>query len=103
MLIMLQLLFASMSNHTTKYLVCYDICDAKRLRRVHRLIRDWGVPIQFSIFEIEVNSDQFEQLMAKLTELINQEEDKVMFYRLSPQQDRICLGVSVQTEDLLFV
>jgi len=92
-----------MSKHSTKYLVCYDICDSKRLRRVHRLIRVWGVPIQFSIFEIEVNSDQFEQLMAELTDLINQEEDKVMFYRLSPEQDRICLGVAVQTEDLLFV
>ena len=103
MLSMLQQLFANMSNNSTKYLVCYDICDTKRLRRVHRLIKDWGVPIQFSIFEIEVNSDQFEQLMAELTDLINQEEDKVMFYRLSPEQDRICLGVAVQTEDLLFV
>lgn len=103
MLSTLQRLFANMSNHLIKYLVCYDICDSRRLRRVHRLIRDLGVPIQFSIFEIEVNSDQFEQLRAELTDLINGAEDKVMFYRLSPEQDRICLGVSVQTEDLLFV
>ena len=70
---------------------------------MHRLIRDWGVPIQFSIFEVEVNSDQLEQLMAELRGLINQDEDKVMFYRLSPEQDRICLGLAVQVEDLLFV
>jgi len=92
-----------MSNHSIKYLVCYDICNAKRLRRVHRLIRDWGIPIQFSIFEVEVNSGQFKQLTEKLSNLINQMEDKVMFYRLNPEQDRICLGLEVQTGDLMFV
>ena len=100
---MLPILFASMIKHSIKYLVCYDICDAKRLRRVHRLIRDWGIPIQFSVFEVEVNFDQFEKLQANLVGLMNLEEDKVMFYRLVPQQKRICLGVTVQTEDLLFV
>ncbi|OQK17981.1 hypothetical protein AU255_09025 [Methyloprofundus sedimenti] len=92
-----------MSNHFIKYLVCYDICDVSRLRRVHRLIRDWGIPIQFSIFELELSACQLDHLMAELKGIINLDEDKVMFYRLSPQQERICLGCAVQTEDLLFV
>jgi len=92
-----------MSSHSTKYLVCYDICDPKRLRRVHRVIRDWGVPIQFSIFELELRPEQLQSLMNELNAMINLEEDKIMFYRLSPEQDRICLGVEVQTEDLLFI
>jgi len=92
-----------MSSRSTKYLVCYDICNAKRLRRIHRLVRDWGVPIQFSIFEVEVLPKQFDQLKAELSQLMDLQEDKVMFYRLSPDQDRVCLGVQVQTEDLMFV
>jgi len=92
-----------MSNHKAKYLVCYDICDAKRLRRIHRLIRDWGIPIQFSIFEVEVLPKQCEKLKTELSQLMDLSEDKVMFYRLSPEQDRVCLGVQVQTEDLLFL
>ena len=103
MRVWLSILFVSMSSHCTKYLLCYDICDPKRLRRVHRLVRDWGVPIQFSMFEIEVNSGQLESLIVQLTDLMNPDEDKVMFYRLNPKQARICLGIEVQTEDLLFV
>jgi len=92
-----------MSYQSVKYLICYDICDPKRLRRVHRTIRDWGVPIQFSIFEAELNTLQLKQLIQQLTEIIESNEDKVMFYRLPPNQTPICLGVSVQTDDLLFV
>jgi len=103
MLSMLLRLLVCMHHHVTKYLVCYDICEPKRLRRVHRLIRDWGVPIQFSLFEVELTLEQLKQLQGDLMGFINQAEDKVMFYRLSPQQTRICLGVSVQTQDLLFV
>lgn len=92
-----------MSNHSTKYLVCYDICNPKRLRRVHKEIRDWGVPIQFSIFEIDVNTTQLARLKALLIKMIDVTEDKIMFYRLMPKQERICLGLNVQTEDLLFI
>ena len=70
---------------------------------MHKAIRDWGIPIQYSIFEVEVNPRQLAQLLEELTGLIDTQEDKVMFYRLSPNQDRISLGVAVQTEDLLFV
>jgi len=92
-----------MSSHLVKYLVCYDICNPKRLRRVHHTVRDWGIPIQFSIFEVELTDFQLKQLIAELSTIIEPNEDKVMFYRLTPQQKPICLGVAVQTEDLLFV
>jgi len=67
------------------------------------MIRDWGVAIQFSIFEVELTPLQLKQLTDQLLEIIEVDEDKVMFYRLAPKQKAICLGVVVQTEDLLFV
>ena len=33
------------------YLVCYDIRDDKRLRKVHKTMRDFGDHLQYSIFE----------------------------------------------------
>lgn len=92
-----------MNSHCVKYLLCYDISDPRRLRRVHRVVRDWGVPIQFSVFEIELRPAQMEKLLAELVKLIEATEDKVTFYRLSPNQERICLGQSESTEDLLFI
>jgi CRISPR-associated protein Cas2 len=32
------------------YLVCYDIRDPKRLRRVHQVMKGFGAPWQFSVF-----------------------------------------------------
>ncbi len=95
--------FVSMSSHCVKYLLCYDIADPRRLRRVHRLVRDWGVPIQFSVFEIELKTLQLEKLLAELGKLIDTAEDKVTLYRLTPNQERICLGQPDPTDDLLFI
>jgi CRISPR-associated protein Cas2 len=92
-----------MNGHFAKYLIFYDIADSRRLRCVHRTIRDWGMPIQLSVFEAELNPAQLERLIEQLTELIEASEDKVMFYRLSPSQKPISLGLSSPTEDLLFV
>jgi len=92
-----------MGSHQLRYLVCYDICEPRRLRRVHRSVRDWGIPIQFSVFEIELNTEQLPQLLNQLRELIDENEDKVLLYRLSSHQECISLGVTVQRDDLLFL
>src|ERR1039458_4021608 len=33
------------------YLICYDICDDKRLRKVFQTMRGFGDHLQFSVFE----------------------------------------------------
>ena len=37
----------------TSYLVCYDISDDKRLRKVFKLMRGFGDHLQFSVFECQ--------------------------------------------------
>lgn len=39
----------------TTYLVCYDITDDKRLRRVFKTCRNFGEHLQFSVFECDLN------------------------------------------------
>jgi len=92
-----------MSAHLLKYLVCYDICDSKRLRRVHHLVRDWGIPVQYSVFELELQRSQLKNLMDELRDLIEEREDKVMLYRLSPCQECICLGLAQVTANIMLV
>ncbi len=92
-----------MNSHLVKYLLCYDIKNKSRLRRVHRLVRDWGLPVQFSVFEIELLPLQLEKLLVELTGLIEVSEDKVMLYRLSPNQQRISLGGDEVTNDLFYI
>jgi len=92
-----------MNHPLSKYLVCYDVADPKRLRRVHRSVRDWGVPVQRSVFEAELNPTQLAQLMAQLTTLIDATQDNIIVYRLGSHYECLGLGLSVPTEDVLFV
>jgi CRISPR-associated protein Cas2 len=36
------------------YLVCYDICDDRRLAKVHKTLRGFGDHLQYSIFECQL-------------------------------------------------
>lgn len=103
MLISLQWLLANMSGQRLRYLLCYDIRDPKRLRRVHRTIRDWGFPIQFSVFEVELTIQERTGLVEALEGLIEASEDKIRFYHIHPSEQPLCLGLQDQTSDVLFV
>jgi CRISPR-associated endonuclease Cas2 len=36
------------------YIVCYDVADPKRLRRVFKVCKDFGQHLQFSVFECDL-------------------------------------------------
>lgn len=33
-----------------RYLIAYDICDDRRLRRTFKLMKGYGTPLQYSVF-----------------------------------------------------
>ncbi len=72
----------------TTYLVCYDIADDKRLRRVFKICRDYGEHLQFSVFECDLNPMEKAQLEAALRQTIKHDEDQVLFVSLGPAEGR---------------
>ncbi len=64
------------------YIVTYDICDAKRLRKVFKILRGYGYHLQFSVFECDLTSHELSQLKAELKEIIHHNEDQVLFIDL---------------------
>ena len=64
------------------YLVCYDICHPRRLRRVHRTVRDFGIPVQYSVFACRLSRLGLADLEARLLDEINAHEDQVMIVDL---------------------
>ena len=72
----------------TTYLVCYDIADPKRLRRVFRTCKNFGDHLQFSIFECDLNPSEKAQLETSLRETINGSEDQIIFVTLGPTEGR---------------
>lgn len=63
-------------------LVAYDIADPKRLSKVARHCEDWGMRIQYSIFECRLEAGAFDEFWEGLLELIDEEDDRVTAYRI---------------------
>lgn len=85
------------------FLICYDIADDKRLRRVHKLLSDVAFAVQYSVFEAELSTVEFEQLQAALRQQIKTDVDKVTFYRLFKKQPKLELSNKNDEGDLIFI
>ena len=70
------------------YLVCYDIADDKRLRRVFKLCKNHGDHLQFSVFECDLSATEKVRFEAALKDIIDSTKDQVMFVRLGPAEGR---------------
>jgi CRISPR-associated protein Cas2 len=62
--------------------VAYDIVDPRRLRQVAKHGEDYGVRVQFSVFECRLEAAHFEEFWSGLMDLIDPEEDRVVAYRI---------------------
>jgi CRISPR-associated protein Cas2 len=69
-------------------LVCYDIRDDKRLRKVFKTMRDFGDHLQYSVFECQFTPTDLSKCRAALSELIHHGQDQVLFVDLGPTEGR---------------
>jgi len=63
-------------------LVGYDVADPKRLARVARICEDYGVRVQYSIFECHLEEKEFEEFWLKICCEINDGEDRLVAYKI---------------------
>ncbi|WP_374326923.1 CRISPR-associated endonuclease Cas2 [Azonexus sp.] len=63
--------------------VCFDIGSDRRRYRVVRILKGYGVRVQESVFECWLLPMQLRQLQARLQPVINSDEDRIAFYRLT--------------------
>ena len=67
---------------STFYVVCYDIRDPRRLRRVANEMENFGFRVQKSIFECHLSDDNLKKLKRQVGRWIEAGEDQVRFYPL---------------------
>lgn len=70
------------------YLVCYDICDDKRLRKVFKTMRDFGDHLQYSVFECQLTAIDLARCRHRLSEIIQHDKDQVLFVDLGLAEGR---------------
>ncbi len=70
------------------YLVCYDVRDQKRLRRTFKICKNFGIHLQFSVFECDLNASELAEMDSLLREVLALDQDQVLFIRLGPAESR---------------
>lgn len=71
-----------------RYLVTYDICDAKRLRKVFKLLKGFGEHLQFSVFRCDLGRMELAQLKIQLIAVIDAAQDQVLLVDVGPAEGR---------------
>jgi CRISPR-associated protein Cas2 len=71
-----------------RYLLAYDVRDPKRLRRVHQTAKDFGYPLQYSVFVCDLTAEELLQLKARLLTEMHQGVDSVGLFDLGPPRGR---------------
>ncbi|MFQ5701477.1 MAG: CRISPR-associated endonuclease Cas2 [Acidobacteriota bacterium] len=70
------------------YLVCYDIRNPKRLRRVHRILKGYGEAWQFSVFFCVLKKIDRVRLQSHLEDQMNLKEDQAMIIDLGSDEKK---------------
>jgi len=73
-----------MADRRRSHLVCYDIRDNGRLRRVHRELQSWGLSMQYSVFQCWLTGQERRRLTEILRQTIDERVDDLRIYALHP-------------------
>jgi CRISPR-associated protein Cas2 len=65
-----------------RHVLCYDVADDRRRRRVARSLEDVGDRVQESVFEADLDATLFDKVNRKVAAIIDAETDAVVVYPL---------------------
>ncbi len=84
-------------------LVAYDIANHKRLTRVARVCEDYGVRVQYSVFECRLEEKEFQEFWLRLIDEIDESEDRLVAYKIDAKSARQTLtaGTMVCSEKVV--
>ena len=89
--------------HKMLVLLAYDIANPKRLHKVAETCEDYGTRVQYSLFECHLDEEGLNELWLKLLYLIDEEDDRIVAYRLDAGSARRTLtaGTMVCSEKVV--
>jgi CRISPR-associated protein Cas2 len=71
-----------------RYLLAYDIREPRRLRRVNKVAKAYGDPLQYSVFVCDLTRVELIGLKADLLAEMNTREDSVGIFDLGQPKGR---------------
>lgn len=86
-------------NHSALYLACYDVTDDHRLRDALHVLRDYALGRQKSVFECPLETEEHDQLLARINRVLESSEDRFILLRLDRRSAMQAIGRGVVVED----
>jgi CRISPR-associated protein Cas2 len=65
------------------YIICYDTPSDKRRRKLYKLLKNYAVSVQKSVFETFLDEEAFAAMMRKIENLMDSSSDSVRVYGMS--------------------
>ena len=65
-----------------QYVIAYDIVTNRRRTKVMNRLKDFGLRVQYSVFECELGAAGLEQLKNDVLPLLDRKTDKLHIYRM---------------------
>lgn len=63
-------------------IVAYDITEPKRLAKIAKICEDYGMRVQYSVFECRLEADRFDEFWLTLQMEIDPDEDRLVAYKV---------------------
>jgi len=79
------------------FIICYDISDDRRRKKVSDILEGYGTRVQESVFESNINIKLLEELILKLSENISA-TDSVRIYPLCSSCYGKAIGIGFKKE-----
>jgi len=61
-----------------RYFIAYDVRDPQRLLQVHKIMKGYGDPVQYSVFVCKLNGSEIIMLKQDIGEAMNFSEDRLL-------------------------
>ncbi len=83
-----------------KWLIIYDVRDPRRLAKVAKILTEYAVRVQKSVFEFEGNDKSIKRIRYRVKKAIDNDEDYVVYFNIceSDWQKKIKYGPLVNQE-----
>lgn len=65
-----------------EYLAVYDIADGRRLNRAAAILKDYGVRVQKSVFELRLSDARLEEMLCRLRGVLDERVDGIKIFPL---------------------
>ena len=71
-----------------RYLVTYDVREPSRLRKVFKVVKSYGEPLQYSVFVCDLDASEKTRLVADVTAAMRVSQDSVAIIDLGDVVER---------------